>query len=561
MHLTDEQDRVAGSSAKNLVVNALAGTGKTTTLVEYSRRRPREPMMYVAFNRSIKEEAKKKFPRNVRCVTTHGLAYPTFGTMYAKKLGNPKAYHVSNALGLDILSAGRVLEVVTSYLISTDRDITEDHALAIKSIQNPNAAHQLARYARDVWELMKNTNNTAIPMPHDGYLKLYQLSNPVINTGIILFDECQDANPVTLSFISKQKANKVFVGDHYQSIYGFRGAVDALNSIKADERLLLSSSFRFGAGIANLASELLAEWRGCGTPLNGLGQYGSVFHVDRNCPHAVLSRTNGGLFGEAVVLLTQNKPFGFVGGVEGARFDQILDTYHLMCGMRGSVRDQFIASLEDFAQMKLYGEVLDDKEVKALVKVVEEYTHDIPGLIEEITNRAVPKLVGREVALSTTHKAKGMEWKNVVLVDDYVDLEVKIDDKGKPKRPEPEEINILYVALTRAIKGLQVPPKVHDWLARKGRTALLKSADDTSEAVASVQMQGIGEPHENGGEEDPDVDNEMSRWFSEMREYFNEMRVRFQEMPEQASAVAAFLGEEREKFNEIAEKEGDTNDR
>lgn len=550
MQLTDEQENIASCTAGNIVINAFAGTGKTTTLAEYARRRPRERLMYVAFNKAVKEEAAKKFPRNVKCVTTHGLAFPNFGRIYQSKLGNPRAFHLSNALnGMDMISAGRVLEVITSYLISTDREIGENHALNVAAQFNIKAVGHLVDYARKAWEMMQDASNSAVPMPHDGYLKLYQLSNPVINTGTILFDECQDANPITLDFISKQKVNKVFVGDKYQSIYGFRGAVDALDSIKADQNLLLSSSFRFGSGIALLASELLADWQGCGNSIRGLGKHDTVFVVDRNRPHAVISRTNGGLFAEAVGLVSSNKPFGFVGGVENYRFDQILDAYNLMCGARSKIRDLFIASFENFDQMKLYGMTLGDREVKMLVKVVEEYTHDIPRLIEEIKKRALPKLQGREVALSTTHRAKGMEWMDVFLTDDFSDLEIHQDETGKDVPPDPEEINILYVAMTRAMRGLQVPSGVHNWVYRTGRGRIFDEYHKPDPQAAPPEAAPPESAVDNPVQEEPGID--LPQWKAEMDQYLSQVRSSVAASPEDTAAIARFLEEQARKFTKF----------
>ena len=75
MKPTEEQLAIRQSQARNLLVSASAGTGKTSTLVLYAQARPNTQMTYLAFNRTVKEEAQRKFPPNVRCVTTHGLAY------------------------------------------------------------------------------------------------------------------------------------------------------------------------------------------------------------------------------------------------------------------------------------------------------------------------------------------------------------------------------------------------------------------------------------------------------------------------------------------------------
>lgn len=471
-NLTDEQSDVVCSSAKTMVVNAYAGTGKTSVLVEYAKRRPNSRMLYLAFNRSIKEEASRRFPRNVRCVTTHGLAYAGFGAQFKDKLGNPKAFHVAKALDLSNVDAGRVLVTVTAFLTSGDREIGERHAAQALSRAKPEELSDLIIQAKRAWAAMRDLTSP-VPMPHDGYLKLYQLSNPRIDADVILFDEAQDANPVTLDIVQQQSCGKVFVGDRFQSIYQFRGAVNALAEIQADEYLDLTASFRFGAGVASIASGLLMDFCGAVKPVRGFGEHATVFTVDQSRPHAILARTNGRLFTEAVRLLQDDAPFGFAGGVAGYRMELVLDVFRLYAHRVSEIKDPFLRSFKSFQAMCDYADELDDKELKSMAGVVDEYRFDIPKLVQEITTRAIEPLTGNEVVLSTAHKAKGLEWLDVVLLDDFVDLEPQIDDDGFPVGPDPDEVNILYVAVTRALRGLCLPPNVRDWLIRSSRWHLI----------------------------------------------------------------------------------------
>jgi hypothetical protein len=59
--LTREQTAIV-SSAGNIKINAVAGSGKTTTLIEYARVRPGEKILYLAFNRAVKLEAEVSKP-------------------------------------------------------------------------------------------------------------------------------------------------------------------------------------------------------------------------------------------------------------------------------------------------------------------------------------------------------------------------------------------------------------------------------------------------------------------------------------------------------------------
>ena len=487
---TEEQAAIRQSKARTLLVSAAAGTGKTSTLVLYAEARPTTSMVYLAFNRPVKEEAQSKFPKNVRCVTTHGLAYQSHGRPYQAKLGNPKAYQLAQTLMVDQKTAGIALNVVTNFLTSGDHEIGESHTKG-ESIPDYQRG-QFIELAKKAWGFMCDSNNMNVSMPHDGYLKLYQLSNPTIRTDIILFDEAQDANPVTLAIVEAQKCAKVFVGDSRQSIYGFRGAVNAMDMIKADEHLKLTTSFRYGDGVACLANTVLGAYDPLPFPISGKGRFETCYAVDRSKPHTVLSRTNGSLFGEAVSALKKEMPFAFVGGVSNYKFDIILDTFYLFANRREMIKDKMIQSFANYGAMVEYGEALDDKEVKALVRIVEEYGHDIPNLVDRICREAVASPTGEEVLMTTAHKSKGLEWMDVVLTDDFTDMKAEMDKENRLIPPAKEEVNLLYVAMTRALRGISVHPSLMEWLADSNRNLFKQikahqRALDNGNTTAAVQ--------------------------------------------------------------------------
>jgi ABC-type dipeptide/oligopeptide/nickel transport system ATPase subunit len=70
----------------DISIEALAGTGKTTTLKMLADSKTHLKGTYVAFNKSIVDEAKSKFPSSVTCSTAHGLAYRAIGRDYASRL-------------------------------------------------------------------------------------------------------------------------------------------------------------------------------------------------------------------------------------------------------------------------------------------------------------------------------------------------------------------------------------------------------------------------------------------------------------------------------------------
>lgn len=460
---TAEQECIIESQANVLVVNAFAGTGKTSTLVDYAVARPKENFVYLAFNRAVKDEAVKRFPKNVRCVTTHGIAYKDFGAIYKNKLGQPKPASIAKMLKCSFSIADAVCNTVTNYLSSPDRTLDAEKHLAQGMLSDNNASIAFS-LSHKLWEKMQDVSNPYFRMPHDGYLKLYQLSNPTIDTDVIMIDEAQDSNMMFIDIINKQKGRKIFIGDENQSIYGFRQAIDALNRVQADEKLYLTSSFRFGTGIANLASLLLQDWKGELRSVKGLGKNPTKFVVDEESPHAVLARTNSGLFDAAVKALKSGNPFGYIGGYEGYRLDMILDAWYLKKNQISQITDSTILLFKSYPELEAYAETVDDKELKMLIRVIEKYKEEIPSLITQLKTKSQTQLVGQEIILTTAHKAKGLEFDAVILLDDYTDLKIDQDEKGKEIKPTIEDINILYVAATRAIADLKMNEKMKDWL-------------------------------------------------------------------------------------------------
>ncbi len=60
MQLTSEQKAIVQSKG-DIRINAVAGSGKTTTIIEYARARPDSRILYLAFNKAVKLEAARKF--------------------------------------------------------------------------------------------------------------------------------------------------------------------------------------------------------------------------------------------------------------------------------------------------------------------------------------------------------------------------------------------------------------------------------------------------------------------------------------------------------------------
>jgi F-box protein 18 (helicase) len=458
MELTEEQKQIVACDigpGDILKVTALAGTGKTTTLVAYARARPRLRFLYVAFNKSVQLEAAAKFPDNVTCKTSHALAFPRFGSKYKDRLiSGFKVHTVQSALALSQPEEARfAIDTLNQYLVSADAKVARHHIPAIarqyggKRLAEPP---DFVKLANDLGRLMCNGENPEIGMPHDGYLKLYQLSRPVLNYDCILMDESQDLNPVTADMLLGQAdMPKIVVGDPHQQIYSFRGARNFMREVTATRELYLTHSFRFNQKIAAVANMVLARFKGEKRRVLGLKKSSGVGTKDRV---TIIARTNSKIFDEAVRLVRRKKKIGFVGGIEGYRLSRLKDAYYLFANRASDIADPYIRSFDSFSEMELYAREVEDFEIASMCKVVKEYGDEIPPLVDTLRQSAV-EAEKAEFLLTTAHKAKGLEWKCVRLADDFPSL-VEGNEIIPKDRLEPDEFNLIYVSMTRAMDSL-----------------------------------------------------------------------------------------------------------
>lgn len=498
--LTPEQQRIVASKAEVLLVKARAGTGKSFTLRAIAQRHTDLRILYLAFNKPIQEAAQQSFPSNVKCVTTHALAYPFFGRKYrdAGKLGFVNPADVMDLLSLEPTRAREVLYTVENFLRSDALEIGEQHVPA-GSPAGPHRAGTV-QFARQVWASMKDIGGK-LKMTHDGYFKLFHLSKPDLSRefDLVLFDEAQDANEVLLDLILDQSCRLILVGDEHQSIYAFRGALNALEEVEADDELFLSMSFRYGKGIADLATTLLAGLKGDTLPILGLGPVPTSWAADRNKPYAVISRTNATVFAEAVSLLGRAK-FHIIGVEKDkdgnpvyAPFEKLIDVRHILSGRNDLVRDPFLKRYKTQARLEEYAGSTDDKELLMLLKIARDYGEKVHTLVQQIKAEMVADQAKAHVTLSTAHRSKGLEFAQVVLTSDFEEF-VAEDGRVRPADTEElvQEANLLYVAATRAMHALEVNRQIAEIqvsLARAGFQLPQPTAAQLAAAEAAIAAQ------------------------------------------------------------------------
>ncbi len=485
MKWTKEQQAIIEAKG-NLRVNAIAGSGKTSTLIEYAANQPpNKRILYLAFNSSVQSEAYHKFKarglRNVFSKTAHSLAKREIVDRgnYQLQGDGYKAHQIAEILNLKgkaqdyyvYILATHVRNFIAYFCNSTASDFDELDYL--ESINEPAALKfalsnekYIDRYTKRFYQLM---DEAKIPVTHDYYLKKFQLSNPTLNLDYILFDEGQDASPAMLDVFLKQDCTKVIVGDTHQQIYSWRYAINSLEQVDFPT-LHLSNSFRFNMEIATLSKHVLS--------------YKKALDISDECKivgkgtnkstnlKAIIARTNIQLLSEAFYYLIEAKVVNkiyFEGGFNSYTFAgsgaSLWDVYNLFQGNHKYIRDKMIKSMQSIGELQSYIKQTGDLELHLIVEIILQYKTQFPDILKKIGNHCVHQneRENAELIFTTAHRSKGMEYDVVKVCNDFIDWEEVQKELNGPqaasldKKGLNEEINLLYVSATRTKNRLYIP--------------------------------------------------------------------------------------------------------
>lgn len=186
------------------------------------------------------------------------------------------------------------------------------------------------------------------------------------------------------------------------------------------------------------------------------------------------------------------------GGLESYDFDRLLELYYLYKGLLDKMTTNF-KKFESFWKIEIRAKNTQDIDLLNKITIVKTYKDQIPDLLEKINQRCCYDASDADYIFTTTHKAKGLEWKTVILLDDFFgengavpngifsipkrELEWKsviLDDFfgeigavsneiiSAPKSGEEE--NILYVAMTRAKTNLVLNFALFNMMLSSGDT-------------------------------------------------------------------------------------------
>jgi len=474
--ITAQQAALVHGPVEGIIkVNAFAGAGKTTSLCALASRHADKRCLYLAFSKAAQMDASKRFASSARCLTIHGLAFASFGKKYVHKLGQPRSIDIIRRMGIpwNWQLADAVVQTIGAWCVSDWEEFPKSACAVNGTLTGtPSMLAQAAGIAKQAWQRMCDPAGD-MPMSHDGYLKLFQLSQPRIDADLIMLDEGQDTNPVTWAIVRCQACPLVIVGDRYQSIFQFRGAINAMQIAKADREYPFTQSFRFGPRVARIATDLLRMFYREQAAIEGLGPDTLITATPQGSPRAILARTNATVFQHAVKAIRCGQSLGFAGGVNAYGFEKLLDVNHLAQERHDRIRDDLIRTFPSFSHFMEYSKQSGDLEAKRQIEAVLAYGDELETLIPSIHQSAQTDLSKAFIVLATAHRAKGLTLDHVELADDFPEL---LDAVGAPLQADQldrQEVNLLYVALTRPRLTLSLNRTTLEFVRKCGASGLL----------------------------------------------------------------------------------------
>lgn len=454
MALTKEQqtivDVAADPSTTLLKVSAVAGSGKSHTLQSLAEKIKPKSGLYVAFNKSVAEEAKLSFPYYIECRTIHSLAYKYVMHNNKQELKELSIDDITTRHKPEKKRA--IINAMNKFFISSSLSLSY-----LDEIAEPD----VAKYAKDYISKMVDRK---VPATFNFLVKYFYLqlhSGAIkVNYDLIMLDEAGDLSEVTLEIFKLLNApKKVMVGDKHQNIYQFINTVNGFEKLKDEGiELTLSQSFRVREDIAKPIEAFCKNYIDASMEFKGTHFTKPEDNVIRT--QIYLSRTNSRLIarmmelhdsGIQYTLLRDPKeifalPLALISASTGK------PVYRMEYKYLEREYNSYISSPQAKTAYKNFHRYLreihgDDENIMSALKLLETHTY---AQIFDTYKRAQAQPKRRQpITLGTAHTAKGGTYDSVYIEDDLNRTTAEAILQGPETSEYLQALNLYYVAVTR----------------------------------------------------------------------------------------------------------------
>jgi len=448
----------------NLMLNAYAGTGKTTTLELIDAVAREAPALYLVFNKRNADEAiaKQKDDAGMRNTTVIRTLNSLGHRIWAQACGGKKL-DLPRSKVKDIFYdlANSAPKGARNEMWSVYSEVIDGVAMAKALGYVPDGKFPTARRLIDqgpfhaaldtkpddfVADLIDAVLTKSIQLAYNGVIDYNdQLYMPALFGGIfpkfplVMVDEFQDLSPVNHALLDKLVHGRVIgVGDRLQNIYGFRGAKAAGMDDACDKfscvNLPLSVSFRCPQAVVEAARWHAPDFQWI-RPGGHVENLPSLHGPDVHPNVAFLCRNNAPLFRLAFQLITSGHSVNVAGSDIGPRLVGMMKRL----GSDEMNQAQTLAAIDDWLAER---EAKESKSAHDYAECMRVFARQGRSLGQAISYAEHLFAQSGTIQLLTGHKSKGMEFETVYILDPWL------------CKPEPQDNNLRYVMQTRSLDTL-----------------------------------------------------------------------------------------------------------
>lgn len=446
---------------QNLVIQARAGSGKSTTIVKSLELIPADKnVIFLAFNKAIANDLATKVPFHVQATTLNGFGWGICQKMSpSPRLDQYKTTNILKRLTPNSYKIqGTVSQLVSLAKAWMFESPNENNFLELAEkygIDLPNK--DVLQFAEEVFKLSYAGRNI---MDFDDQLFFpMMLDLPTPPCDYVFVDEAQDLNPVQIELVKRLGANGsiIAVGDREQAIYGFRGAdPDAMDKLVEQTRaevLPLSICYRCCKSVIAYAQRIVPDIEHAEEAIEGSITEMSIadMRVQWKDGDYVLCRITAPLVSNCLAMIRQKRRANVKGREIGKNLVDLLNkisksdsTIPEDINAYRYVETEKLTRLGRDAQVILINDKCDT--LLAIWQESRGGLFDMKNLIDQIF--ADDNAQG--IIFSTIHKAKGLEANRIFILE----MNLLPHPMAKKAWQKKQEMNLKYVAITRAKEEL-----------------------------------------------------------------------------------------------------------
>jgi superfamily I DNA/RNA helicase len=465
-------------SRRNLVVNAVAGSGKSSTLEAMAARFETtcagdDVGQIIAFSKGIAtamtERLTKAGIRRVVASTTHSLAFSAVRRAFGNnvKVESDKGrWIVADLVGQDFkqrtlrMTVERLVDLCKVTLTEPTKEnldaLVDHYGIEMEDLTEVEAG---AAYDYVPLALDRAANMTSIIDFNDMVWFVARWKLPLPKVEVLMVDECQDLNAVQRHIVlAGRAAQTVCVGDIRQAIFGFAGAdVESMRRLEADLQAMpmpMSVCYRCPTSHLDLARQIVPQIEARPDAPKGEVSEASLDAALRTMKDGdlVMCRVNAPLAEIAMALIRSGRKASIKGRDLGKSILALCDRW-----MRGTDLGEGFKRLNNWQEREItkLTKAGKEKQIDAITDRVATLVALSDGChtVEELRRR-VERIFHENpsegVVCSSVHRAKGLEAERTYIYRP----ELLPWPKARMAWEVEQEMNLKYVALTRAKQSM-----------------------------------------------------------------------------------------------------------